>query len=145
MTQQSLTQTRRCDQYGQCFNTVRRCVDGECTTTETIVASNSPQDQTRNVGQTMNESVVSNSVTTTTNTGDENDEQEEETTSTTAVTNAATTTDTTKKSESKNTCYEDSSFVILFEGKDRTLFFSIILFIIWCLFIYGVYNVIKNK
>jgi hypothetical protein len=133
MTQQSVTQTRRCDQYGQCFNTVRRCVDGECTTTETIVASNSPQDQNRNVGQTMNESDVSNSVTTTTNTGEENDGQEEEITS------------TTKKSEPKNTCYEDSSFVILFEGKDRTLFFSIIMFVIWCLFIYGVYNVIKNK
>lgn len=133
MTQQSVTQTRRCDQYGQCVNSVRRCVDGECTTTETIVASNSPQDQTRNVEQTMNESVVSNSVTTTTE--EETNEQTEET----------TTTTTTKKSEPKNTCYEDSSFVILFEGKDRTLFFSIILFVVWCLFIYGVYNVIKNK
>lgn len=137
MTQQSVTQTRRCDQYGQCFNTVRRCVDGECTTTETIVASNSPQDQTRNVEQTMNESVVSNSVTTTTNTDEADDEEEQ--------TEETTTTTTTKKSEPKNTCYEDSSFVILFEGKDRTLFFAIIMFIIWCLFIYGVYNVIKNK
>ena len=124
MTQQSVTQTRRCDQYGQCFNTVRRCVDGECTTTETIVASNSPQDQTRNVEQTMNESVVSNSVTTTTNTDEADDEEEQ--------TEETTTTTTTKKSEPKNTCY-DSSFVILFEGKIEH-YFSLLL----CL-LFGVY------
>ena len=105
------------------------------TTTETIVASNSPQDQTRNVEQTMNESVV-NSVTTTTNTDEADDEEEQ--------TEETTTTTTTKKSEPKIPVTK-TSFVILFGGKDRTLFFAIIMFIIWCLFIYGVYNVIKNK
>ena len=122
MVQQSVTQTRRCDNYGQCFNVITTCENGNCTTRETISPNNNAATSSSEISS---ESTVTTSV---------NGESQ-----------STTTTNNSSSSSSGTDCFENTKFVILFEGKDRTIFFVSILVVMCLLFFFGAYRLVDKK
>lgn len=127
MGQQSVTQTRRCDNYGQCFNVITTCENGNCTTRETIAPNTNAI-----TSEISSESTVTTSV---------NGESQ----STTTTNNSSSPSSSSSTSSSSGTdCFENTKFVILFEGKDRTIFFVSILVVMCLLFFFGSYRLVDK-
>jgi ABC-type Na+ efflux pump permease subunit len=127
MVQQSVTQTRRCDNYGQCFNVITTCENGNCTTRETISPNTNAS-----TSEISSESTVTTSV---------NGESQ----STTTTNNSSSPSSSSSTSSSSGSdCFENTKFVILFEGKDRTIFFVSILVVMCLLFFFGAYRLVDK-
>ena len=144
MSQQSVTQTqtRRCDNYGQCFNVITTCENGNCTTRETIVPNTNAAITPVTTPSTISTSEVSSESTVTTSVNGES--QSTTTTNNSSSTSSSPPSSSSTSSSSGTDCFENTKFVILFEGKDRTIFFVSILVVMCLLFFFGAYRLVDK-